>query len=580
MDAWNGWQDTKAGGSPAEDSLMALVDILDFKGIDTVTFENYFITSIPFRDGYSDGDVYLSSGTLSNVSESDLTTSKLFFVLTIDNDANTVERMVVTMIPDRQFFESHTESEISYLHKRDFSGVIFYSALDGTLVDILRYGDFPITDMEPTLPSETEVQESECLSLKVPGKKKESMTKAMQTTGVVYDSGLHTGMKPRNDVLNDRSETDSYGGESDSVMSLARKIQKEYSDFGLNLQLIIDAIHYLIAETLDAATIPAEYTRYVIVGGLTDRGKVTTNGGGDDLLYHANNSQTHASNAKKNQKDQRKEKDDKPEKQYYTVTVSSSEGGFVSGGGRYQKGERVIVEAQPGRGYYFDRWIGDSNSSKPYLDIKVTRNMHFTACFRQAGEQKRPCYNKDMGGNNPLSGNMSLATTDAEGNNIINATYGMTRKGGTKFHNGVDLAGAVGTPVYAMYSGDVGRVVRNQPVRVKNAEDKWVYPDGYSGDIDAAGNRVYITSEIDGHSVELGYWHLESVAIPEGTTYVSAGQLIGYIGITGNAVESPNPHLHLNCSVDGQKADPAPYLNGDISTDDVEIKNIKCEDNN
>ncbi len=65
-------------------------------------------------------------------------------------------------------------------------------------------------------------------------------------------------------------------------------------------------------------------------------------------------------------------------------------------------------------------------------------------------------------------------------------------------------------------------------------------------EIQGAGNRIYITSQIGGDTYEFGYWHLSVVLAGPGD-YVTQGQLIGYTGTTGNASasDSAGPHLHL-----------------------------------
>lgn len=46
---------------------------------------------------------------------------------------------------------------------------------------------------------------------------------------------------------------------------------------------------------------------------------------------------------------------------------------------------------------------------------------------------------------------------------------------------------------------------------------------------------------------------------------INAGEVIGYIGVTGNA--NPNvPHLHLRTLVNGIEVNPASYLNATVST--------------
>ena len=103
-------------------------------------------------------------------------------------------------------------------------------------------------------------------------------------------------------------------------------------------------------------------------------------------------------------------------------------------------------------------------------------------------KEKSPCNDLNNNKANPLV-NMELAPPGT----IRGATFGNTRFNGTKFHQGIDLAGEVGTPIYTMFSGTVIKVVTEQPNRI--GED---FPNGYNGDKNLAGNRIYISSKVGG----------------------------------------------------------------------------------
>lgn len=99
----------------------------------------------------------------------------------------------------------------------------------------------------------------------------------------------------------------------------------------------------------------------------------------------------------------------------------------------------------------------------------------------------------------------------------ITNTFGLARGYySSGYHTGLDFAVASGTPIYAVAGGTVTSA-------------------GYDG---AYGNKTVITLD-DG--TEMWYAHQSSVAISAGDV-VASGQLIGYVGSTGN---STGPHLHL-----------------------------------
>lgn len=107
-------------------------------------------------------------------------------------------------------------------------------------------------------------------------------------------------------------------------------------------------------------------------------------------------------------------------------------------------------------------------------------------------------------------------------------------------HTGADIAGAGinGTPIYAIQSGTV-------------------ITSGYSNY--GYGNYVIINHGEcldDGSSYLSLYGHCSSLVAVEGQT-VNKGDLIGYVGTTGN---STGPHLHLEVRVNGVRVDPLQFF--------------------
>ena len=98
-------------------------------------------------------------------------------------------------------------------------------------------------------------------------------------------------------------------------------------------------------------------------------------------------------------------------------------------------------------------------------------------------------------------------------------------------HKGVDLAAPSGTPVYASADGVVGKA-------------EWF--GGY-------GNYIQIEH---GGEIETRYGHLSGYAVSAGE-HVHKGELIGYVGATGDAT---GPHLHYEVRIAGDAVNPMPYL--------------------
>ena len=135
-------------------------------------------------------------------------------------------------------------------------------------------------------------------------------------------------------------------------------------------------------------------------------------------------------------------------------------------------------------------------------------------------------------GDNPPSN--STWTTPVSGYRLTSA-FGMRKHpvlGVVRMHNGVDMACAQGTPIYATRAGKVTRTA---------------YQAG------GAGNYVSI-NHLDGFSSV--YMHMTHYVVSAGQS-VSQGQLIGYVGSTGI---STGPHLHFGISYAGTYVNPLAYI--------------------
>ena len=125
----------------------------------------------------------------------------------------------------------------------------------------------------------------------------------------------------------------------------------------------------------------------------------------------------------------------------------------------------------------------------------------------------------------------------------ISSEYGWRKNpvsGVNKLHAGIDFAAAGGTPIYAAASG-------------------YVQVAGWS--TGGYGNYViiYHGKMSDGNTYSTLYAHMRSVATSAGK-YVKQGELIGYVGTTGN---STGNHLHLEVWKGGSKANavnPRSYI--------------------
>lgn len=121
------------------------------------------------------------------------------------------------------------------------------------------------------------------------------------------------------------------------------------------------------------------------------------------------------------------------------------------------------------------------------------------------------------------------------------ASYGITSPFGwrmhpilkvNKFHNGVDLGAAGGTPIVAAYDGTVVAA-------------------GYSSTM---GNYIYLNH---GSGLVTIYMHASALYVSTGQE-VSKGETIAAVGTTGR---STGNHLHFGVRKDGAYVDPMGYIN-------------------
>jgi murein DD-endopeptidase MepM/ murein hydrolase activator NlpD len=116
-------------------------------------------------------------------------------------------------------------------------------------------------------------------------------------------------------------------------------------------------------------------------------------------------------------------------------------------------------------------------------------------------------------------------------------TFGAPRAD-TITHVGVDIFANYGTPIVAAADGRLYRV----------------------GTLKISGNRVWLR---DSKGYRYFYAHLSDFAAASfNGADVKAGEIIGFIGSTGDAEQTP-PHLHFEVHMpDGAVVDPTPYVQG------------------
>ena len=115
-------------------------------------------------------------------------------------------------------------------------------------------------------------------------------------------------------------------------------------------------------------------------------------------------------------------------------------------------------------------------------------------------------------------------------------TWGAARSQG-RSHEGIDIFAARGTPIRATTQGIVSKVGEN-----------------------TLGGRVVVV--VGPGSAGHYYAHLEDYADISPNDWVNAGDIIGYVGDSGNAKGTP-PHVHYGIYISGSAVNPYPLLQKD-----------------
>lgn len=121
------------------------------------------------------------------------------------------------------------------------------------------------------------------------------------------------------------------------------------------------------------------------------------------------------------------------------------------------------------------------------------------------------------------------------GVNWITSDYGNRYhpiSGSYSFHTGIDIAADGGTPIYA---ADDGKII-------------------YRGWLGGYGETIQISH---GDGLTTLYGHMSAYGSYQVDDYVSAGDIIGYVGTTGN---STGNHLHFEVRLNGDHTNPRTYL--------------------
>ena len=550
-----------------DDSCMvSLESLLDREKTVSKTFRQYELTEIPFNSNEDPDYAVLSHFIPESTSAVFKSKIGLFLIETTDNDNNTIDRKVVTVIPDKDYVSRHPESELSFINKGVFSGTVLFSNLDGTFRDIYVYGGnfCPIINADIIDYSQRETYPN-------------------------------YGFLTLVNTIETKSDSDENGSSGIDELEPSYCIATKKTD--INKDLFINFIDTVDPDDIDwnnGLNNPSTGGGGGGSGGVSGSGPGTDPGadsednkpdtpistigdqyGGSPILFFPVDEEV----------------------QKYRVSLYAAGNGSTQGSGEYQDGAYITCQAIPDSSYVFDRWVGDLWGKEERTPVNVTSDIEATAYFHHllATGPFRPCYDALKDVYNPLV-EMSIAPTGRSVTNFRGSTFGLTRYKGTKEHNGLDLYAEEGTPIYASYDGVISKTQRYVTCQPNRDAITGELPLDYSGDDNDAGNRFSIDYEKNGNTITFVYWHLQAgmpIAVNPRTgdvfkpgDKVFAGEIIGYTGRTGNAYDVAFKHLHLGVKFNGDWVDPADYINGELQwnneskTDisETEIINIKCND--
>jgi murein DD-endopeptidase MepM/ murein hydrolase activator NlpD len=192
----------------------------------------------------------------------------------------------------------------------------------------------------------------------------------------------------------------------------------------------------------------------------------------------------------------------------------------IAGGGKEVRTIEVPQE-QPGKDLV-ERWDGLNNGGRPVADgsYKVVVAV--------------------AGGNEKDAGSVELhrhffPVRGPHGTRGPVGEFGAPRDGG-RVHKGFDVTARCGTPLAAVTSGTV----------VKHAYDPRL-----------DGNFIVLRGL--GERRKYWYAHMVHPSSFQKGDFVHVGQIVGYVGKTGNA-RTVGCHLHFELHLNGRPIDPEPYL--------------------
>ena len=175
----------------------------------------------------------------------------------------------------------------------------------------------------------------------------------------------------------------------------------------------------------------------------------------------------------------------------------------------------------------------ESDASIP-VDVLKNKSSGSENILGEADPAFRLLFNNWSGQGKKIPVKLTIPSRKPVDNYRLTSSYGFRSdpfKGRRARHKGIDMAGPVGTPIYATADGIVGR-------------SQWVR--GY-------GNYIEINH---GNEIQTRYGHMSRLNV-KANARVKSGDLIGFMGSTGRSTGS---HLHYEVRIAGEAVNPVPFM--------------------
>ncbi|WP_232223431.1 M23 family metallopeptidase [Sphingorhabdus lutea] len=176
-----------------------------------------------------------------------------------------------------------------------------------------------------------------------------------------------------------------------------------------------------------------------------------------------------------------------------------------------------------------------ANSAASASDsFRVDTNKKNETALGKSSSEFRGLFNKFETGDDSATAQVFIPSINPVESMNMTSQYGYRTdpfRGRRANHKGLDIAGPIGTPIYATADGIVGRA-------------RWV--NGY-------GKYIELNH---GNAIQTRYGHMSALNVSENER-VTKGQIIGFMGSTGRSTGS---HLHYEVRIAGEPVNPTAFL--------------------